>query len=59
MKPQENFIKESYDHGKYKLTWMFIVTFSALYDYLYILHVFYKQLSSPFNDGYVVCIYTN
>jgi hypothetical protein len=27
--------------------------------HLIMLHVLYKQLNSPFNDGYVMCIYTH
>jgi hypothetical protein len=40
MVPQVNFMEEPYDLGEYKLTWMLVVTFSALHIYfIYIKHV--------------------
>ena len=31
MEPQGNYMEELYGHGEYKLTWMLVVTFPALY----------------------------
>ena len=36
MEPQGNCIEKLYDPGEYKLTWMFVVAFSALHIYFYI-----------------------
>jgi hypothetical protein len=45
MKPQRNFIKESYDSGEYKPTWMLVVTFSVLHvDFIYIKHIYFTTL---------------
>ena len=35
MEPQGNYIEELYGPGEYKLTWMFVVVFSALLFYIY------------------------
>jgi hypothetical protein len=42
MEPQENFMQKSYNVGEYKLTWMFVVTFSALHIYfIYIKYAYF------------------
>ena len=46
MKPQGNYMEELYDPGKYKLTWMLVVTFSALYIYfIYIKHAYFTTFN--------------
>ena len=45
MEPQENFIKELYEPGEYKLTWMLVVAFPALRIYIiYIKHAYFVTL---------------
>jgi hypothetical protein len=45
MEPQENFMQKPYNLDEYKLTWIFIVTFSALYIYfIYIKHAYFATL---------------
>ena len=42
---QENFMNEPYDLGEYKLIWILVVTFLALYVYfIYIKHVYFATL---------------
>jgi hypothetical protein len=41
MEPQSDFIEELYNPVEYKLTWILVVTFFALYDYfIYIKHAY-------------------
>ena len=45
MKPQGNYMEVLYDLGEYKLTWMLVVTFSALHDYfIYIEYAYFATL---------------
>jgi hypothetical protein len=49
MEPQGNFMKELYDSGEHKLTWMLVVTFPTLHVYfIYIKHVFFATLMNTF-----------
>ena len=43
--PQGNYMKELYNPGEYKLTWMLIVAFPALHIYyIYIKHAYFVTL---------------
>ena len=45
MEPQGNYMEELYDPGEYKLTWMLVVTFHALYVYfIYFEHAYFVTL---------------
>ena len=45
MEPQGNYMEELYCMGEYKLTWMLVLTFSALHVYfIYIKHVYFITL---------------
>jgi hypothetical protein len=42
MEPQKNFMEEPYDPSEYKLTWMLVITFSALHVcFIYIKHIYF------------------
>jgi hypothetical protein len=45
IEPQRNFMKELYDPGEYKLTWMLVVTFLALHIYFIYIKYAYLQFS--------------
>ena len=45
MEHQENYMEELYSPGEYKLTWMLVVAFPALYVYfIYIKHAYFATL---------------
>ena len=47
MEPQGNYMKELYGSGEYKLTWMLVVAFLALYVYfIYIKHAYFRTIKN-------------
>ena len=45
MEPQGNHMEELYSPGEYKLTWMLVIAFLALYVYfIYIKHTYFVTL---------------